>query len=82
MITAMDTYGQLMAALVGSWLNAAVWLALLTASARRVCHWCGADCGCGDTGGRAPIKVVRRRRGSRFTDDFPEMASQRRESWV
>ncbi|XP_043203462.1 uncharacterized protein LOC122371310 [Amphibalanus amphitrite] len=81
MITAMNTYGQLMAALAGSWLNAALWLALLTAALRRACHWCG-QCGGATSTGRAPIKVVRRRRGSQFTDEFPEIARQRRESWV
>ena len=80
MITAMNTYGQLLAALVGSWLNAALWLVLLTASCGRACHWCGCG-GPGDTG-RLPVKVVRRRRGSRFADEFPEIVSQRRESWV
>ena len=81
MITALNTYGQLVAALVGSWVNAVLWLALLTAALRRACHWCG-QCGGSSGSGRPPVRVVRRRRGSRFTDEFPEMASQRRESWV
>ena len=80
MITALNTYGQLMAAMVGSWTNAAVWLTLLTAALRRACHWCG-QCGGSGGSGRPPIKVVRRRRSSQLADEFPEVADQRRDSW-
>ncbi|XP_037079533.1 uncharacterized protein LOC119100555 [Pollicipes pollicipes] len=43
MITAMDTYGQLITAMVGSWINASVWLLLLFVACSRACHCRGSD---------------------------------------
>lgn len=81
MVTGVDTYGQLMTAMVGSWLNAVVWLSLLFVACRRSCHWCSS--GGGVRRGPVPIRVVRRRSSvPRFRDEFPEVVQQRRESWV